>query len=267
MTEEVLSVDELGEFLLSPPPRELPEKITRIALKHCASQTGKPGCIIAIFLLLCVPLFYFMFPVNLISELKLQTGVIATTRSTSVRTTSTNTRINNRLIYRYRFSFSAPSGEEVKGVCYGISSKPSTRVLYLRDDPEIARLIGSKLDILGAWGLLVFLFPAGGALLAFFGWRSRQRVRRLLERGLFAPGKITELTTINSRNNQQHRVCKVTVTFTVNGVENNSSYVANGKNAMTVARRKHENGETVGILYDPSNPASIIVVDVLTLQR
>lgn len=257
-----VSVDQLAAFLKQRPPRSVPSVIKRKALKG-----GIFGVILfgLIFSGMGVPFLYIFFPWRLLDELSLNTSG-TTTEGIVTGKEETNMNENDRRVYRYRFSFIDNTGNHGDGVCYktgsGFKKADKVKVQYLDSDPSICRIEKCRLSPFG-WGAgFVIIFPLVGILVLFFAIRARSRKMQLLRSGLFSTGRIESVDITNVTVNNQRRY-KVTVSFDdAAGRDHSTSYGAYGHD-VTLATQKQQENATVGLLYHPTNPKRILLVDTL----
>jgi hypothetical protein len=264
-----VTIDEIGEFIAQPVPREVPVNISKTSRNNGAIGMIIFGSIFAAF----GSIFLFIFfPFNIFSELSIDMGNPNTARGRVTYNKKTSISVGGSKhnsgtpVYEVGFEFTTNEKEEIiTGKCYktGNYYKPGNRITveYVPGDPETSRIKGCSLDPAGYFGSFVIIFPLAGGLIAFFGIRSLLRKKNLLKNGIFASAEIKNIKRTNMRQNHQYYY-KITVAFDVNGITTESTFKDCGKQAKT-AREKHQSGEPIGILYNPEKPNQILIVDSL----
>ena len=254
--------DMLETFVRQPPPRQVPPDIYKKALRQ------SPGVIMLIgfYVLVLGSFFTFIFfPIRLLDDIRLQkSGVV--TRGMVLSRERTPYSENNRNVARYRFKYDTPAGT-LHGVCYSSSvtldQGMEVPVLYLKEQPAIARIKGCRLSKFGWGGVFVVILPCLGGIIFIFSRRSRNRIRSLLRYGTFAVGQISEIKDIRVRVNKQP-VYRVYVTFkTGAGQDTTATYPVIGDAAVRMPWDKLNNRLPVGVLHDPANPKRILLIDDL----
>jgi len=172
---------------------------------------------------------------------------------------------NDVRIYSYTFSFAPEGGERISGVSYTRGKRfrrgQRVKVEYLKGRPQVCRIKGARVDPFGYATGFVVIFPLAGSLIGFFSWRARRRKIRLLSYGAFALGTIENVRGTDVYINNRQRF-KITVAFDADGVAREITYNAYG-HEVALAEEKMENGEKVGLLYDPLNPRHALVANTL----
>jgi hypothetical protein len=257
-----ISVEELRDFLRQNPPRSIPANIRKKALKRVPAVL----IIFGLFFGLFGSIFLFIFfPWRIADELRLNIHAKTASDATVTVRAETNMRENEVRVYRYEFSYTTDEGAIRPGHCFlrggAIAEKARVMVEYLPGNPDVARIKGCRLSPFGWGGIFVVIFPLVGFGMVFFSLRSRRRLRAILSYGRFSSGKIESVDATNVRVNKQMQY-KVQVSFQDDFADRTTYYYAYGDQA-TLAENKRTSGAPVGILYDPSNPSRILLVDEL----
>ena len=254
-----VTIEELGRFLEQAPPRRIPASIRRKKRQLALMLFG------LFFVLFSVPFMFLFFPWRIMDELRLDLGHPALAEGTVTAVEKTKFSENNRAVYAVRFSFATADGKSVRGTSYrtggGRKSAGRVTVEYMPDEPEVCRMRGLGLTEVGYFGGMVAIFPLIGGAMMFFAWRWTRRQRRLLRDGAFARAEVIAVEQTNMKVNNQRRY-KISVGFDSPRGETMTTYNAYGAE-VGLARKRLESGDTVGILYDPSRPGRVLMVDSL----
>ncbi|MCB0222637.1 MAG: DUF3592 domain-containing protein [Anaerolineae bacterium] len=137
------------------------------------------------------------------------------------------------------------------------SPNQAVTVEYLRDNPDLSRIQGTRLGAFSPWVFCVVgLFPAIGLAFVGFGFLSGLRASRLLRHGKIAQGRLIEKSPTNTRINNQ-TVYKLTFAFTAD----------DGRQYQAVARSHQpgnlEDEDQEQLLYDPHRPTRAVLLDNL----
>jgi len=261
-----VTVEDLGALLKREPPREIPRSI-RKKKRGLYALVGFG----AFFVLFSVPFMWLFFPWQLADELALDLGDPATISGQVVRVEKTNLSVGGgehtegTPVYAIHFTFETSGGETVTGVCYEVGLRhkegQAVQIEYSSDTPSRSRVKGCKLNPTGYFGCLVIIFPLVGTLMCFFGMRARVRFLRLIRHGAFARGEVVDVKATNVTVNGQKRY-KITVSYDSRRGQTVTTYNAYGED-VTVARKRMESAEQVGLLYDPEHPGRVQILDAL----
>lgn len=163
-------------------------------------------------------------------------------------------------IYRIDYEYLTPKEVKLTGTCFGtgmnFASGAPVKVEYVPDDPATSRIVDSRKNILGFWGIFVGLFPGIGLAFMVPGLLSNARALRVLKKGKQARGRLIGKEPTNTRINNQ-RVYKLTF-----------EYEDDQGELRTVTTRTHvtamlEDEATERLFYDPSRPSEGILMDNL----
>lgn len=247
-------------FLRQNPPRHVPRAIYRKATADSLLFIMLLGFI---FFAQGLAMAWIFFPRRLPDDARISArGTVGTGVVLQVHTTRMNE--NNRRVVRYVFEFRGPDGSQRTGTCYSSTTRYEqgafVEVEYLPDDSSVARLRGCRLSVFGWGAAIVALLPAAGFFMMAFAARSRLRIRHLLTHGQFALGRATRIKELPIQVNKQ-TVWQVTIAFQVAGRVHEFNYRVRGDSKVESLRKKVEAAATVGLLYDPANPARALLVD------
>jgi hypothetical protein len=264
-----LTVEEIGAFLATPPPREIPKGIREQAFKGSATRFL---ILFGLIFLLVGGFASWMLKIwRIPCDMALDLGETRSAEATILSSVSTNVSVGGSSgssgtpIYEVRFRFIPEDGEEISGVNYTTGSRyrrgNRTEAIYLEGYPAICRLSDASYSMTGYPGLAILLFPLAGGGLAFFSWRKRRRRLRLLRDGRFTTGSVrkTETTGMQINNKRVHRIH---VHYKAGGEERDTHYTGFGEDAK-YADAKLEAGEPIGLLYDPDAPERVLAADSL----
>jgi len=265
----MVSVEQFGEFMSHPVPRPASPEMRKKALGRAAP---KIMFIFGLAFLLLGGVFTILFfPWKIAAELSLSYGKTEEAKGTITRVKKTMMSVGGSRsghgtpIYKCTFTFKTSGGASATGSCYTTGQRYKTgqgvNVEYLKDKAEISRIKGSRLNPAGLGSVFVVIFPLAGFGVLFLGWSIRKKTFRLLECGAFAQGVITNVVKTNMQVNNQTQY-KITVVFNVNGVEQETTYNAYGKE-VPLAEEKRDSGEMVGVIYDEANPKKVLLADKL----
>ncbi len=256
-------IERLGQFLSQPPPRHtVPPDMRRRAMRGWPFILGLVGW--GLFLL-GLPMAFLFAPQRQANERALNRHAALTHEARVTRVEDTGNRINNVRVYRYDFTFQSADGANHTGHSFtsGRIHEPAApvEVEYLADYPSAARLRGSRLSPFGGTAWFGAIHPLIGAGLVAVAWVGRRRRHALLVQGRFAAGRVTSIEETSIRINR-HPAFKVFVTFAHERGETRSPHYAYGSE-LVAARRKLDDGATVGVLFDPANPNRYLLADRL----
>ncbi len=256
-------VERLGQFLTQPPPRHtVPPDMRRRAMRGWPFILGLVGW--GLFLL-GLPMVFLFAPQRQAEERALNGRAALTSEARVTRVEETGNRVNNVRVYRYEFTFQSADGANHAGYSFtsGRVHEPAApvEVEYLPDNPSAARIRGSRLSPFGGTAWFGAIHPLVGAALVAVAWVGRRRRQALLVNGHFAAGRVTSIEETSIRINRQPAF-KVFVTFAHERGETCAPYYVYGAD-LVEARRKLEEGATVGLLFDPAKPERYLLADRL----
>jgi hypothetical protein len=197
-----------------------------------------------------------------LSSILFALGEVETTRGVVTEVEETNASENDTTIYANYYSFRVERVEtEYEGVSYatGYEFSPGQSVVveYLRRDPNLSRIEGTRRNIFGPWVLcFVLLFPLVGLSFMIFGLKNGFKANRLLVDGKVGLGVLKSKEPTNTRVNEQ-TVYKLTFEFTD---EYGGRYEVVAK---THQSRVLEDEAQERLLYDPHQPTYAVMLDSL----
>ncbi len=243
---------------LVPPPRWVPLPTT------CAALTGLIGFVGAIFFSFGM-IFMWVFGAALhpIDEWRLSRSY-AEAPAVIELVKTTNANVNRTPVYEYRFHFQPGDGLPVNGSCYttGQTWKDGDRVVahYLPENPEVARLEGSRRSMFSPWILLFLLiFPTVG--LAFFIPPIVSGAKKIK---LLRSGEITGAISISSSPTNTSINNVPVMKYSYEFRDRLGVVYTGASKALPTEKIGDETAEP--ILYLPSNPRQSMLVDALPLK-
>lgn len=259
------TLEELGVFLKSRPPRRVPWNMGRKKGWWLLYALG------TFILLFSIPFMVLFFPWHVADELALDFGTPAAAKGKVARVQKTNVTVGGGKhsrgtpVYAIHFGFETGRGKAMSGVSYrtGRSNHEGevVDVEYLSDDPRVCRIKGCRLSTTGYLGLLVALFPLAGLGVILGMWVSRRRRVALLRDGLFTMGAVEAVEETAIIVNNERRF-KVTVSYDTDSGQLATTFNAYGEDAR-LAQRRMEASEEMGLLYDPGRPQRVLVAGTL----
>ena len=174
----------------------------------------------------------------------------------------TGASINEVRVYKYNFSYEGSDGTTQYGTGYSTGNSKSVgeevNVTYKADNQLIAQASGLRFEEfdMGAFSLLILLFPAAGLILAWVGTNNALRQIQILKVGKLADGKFIGQEPTNVEINNQ-RVYALTFEFIA---DDNQVYRTIAKTHL-VHRLKDE--ETEKLVYTPGDPEKAVLLDTL----
>lgn len=257
-----IQVDELRLFLGQPPPRHVPAFIRKEALKRVPLVLLVFGIVFGGF---GMPFLLLFFPWRIVDEVRLNMSPRVTQEAVVDSREETAMEENDRDVFKYAFTYTPADGITRTGICYktgdDLSAGSRVTVEYLAGTPSVARIKDCRLSPFGWAAGFVVIFPLVGFGMAYFTLQARWRLFRLLRYGRFSSGRVEAVESTNMRVNNRLRY-RVTVSYTDDFTERKTSYSAYGEDVI-LAENRRENGATVGLLYDPSHPDRVFLVDEL----
>lgn len=173
----------------------------------------------------------------------------------------TNVTVNDRAVFVTSYRFTTPAGRVVEDYSYSTgrwhSDGQKVAIEYPTGKPNLSRIKGMRRKMLGAGFLWIIAIPVGSAWFFIYRVRKGLRAIHLLEHGQLAQGTLAAKDPTNMSVNDQP-VYKLTFAFTA---QDGQEYQVSHKTHNTEAL---EDEETERLLYDPTQPASAIMVDTIT---
>lgn len=250
-TVSKISDEELAGFLASTPPRRyIPPSIQRAVMRQAAPYTG------ILFGLLFGGIgltFAAMFtPWNLPDDLRLRDA--PTVPGVVEAVTPTRLSMNQVSVMQLSFSYQPPSSGKQVGECYTTGNRwkvgDRVSVRYLRDNPAVSRIEGSRRSPTEASGLITWIFPIVGFLLVMACLRTRRKIAHLLQHGALMEGTVTAVTRTLARTNKQQ-------VYSITLQRANAEPIVlrrHQPSLIAFARQRMESKQPVFLLYDPKNP-------------
>ncbi|MCP5113205.1 MAG: hypothetical protein GY953_20430, partial [bacterium] len=162
-------------------------------------------------------------------------------------------------IYRCRYRFEGPDGQEYEGASYGTGGHMEGAEVVIEfpvGTPSCSRIRGMRPAVFPIWTLFVVLFPAIGLAFMYAGLRRGRKANRLLMHGQPALARLIDKKATNTRVNNR-RVYKLTFEFD-NGTGGKQQMVA-----KTHAPENVEDEELERLVFDPWNPSYAVLLDNL----
>lgn len=169
----------------------------------------------------------------------------------------TSSRINDKVVYKYNYEYTAQNGKTYTGVSYTTDNLQETaNIIYLEDKPEVSKIQNTTSGAFPIWIVfLILIFPIVGLLLLFSGYKKTTKWIDILKVGKISFGTFyrQEATGASVNNN---RVYRMFFKFQVN----NREYEAYGETYKTYQLTDEQYEPLV---YNPANPNEAIMVDAL----
>lgn len=184
------------------------------------------------------------------------------TSGTFLGSGATSLSINHKRVYAGRFRYQV-LGENYEGVSYSsqqsflrsASTSQELKIEYLESDPEVARIVGTRLSRSPLFIVLPLgLFLGIGVAFAGYGLYRGRRRHHLLERGRLTVGRRASKEATSTRVNEQ-RVYRFTYRYRD---EMGRLFEAEARSHKT---KRLEDEELERILFDPNDPQVSEVVD------
>jgi hypothetical protein len=203
--------EQLAAALAAPPPRALPRALRRSALQQAAPLSfGIFGALFGGFGLVFV---WFFFPRNIAQEWELNSGDTAQASGSIIGAVDTRLSINKQKVVLYGFEFRTTAGVLRRGECFTTGRRwqngDSVQVVYLRDQPSIARPLDARLSSTNMSSMFVALFPIGGAGLVLWVSVSRRRMLNAFIHGRVFEALVTDVEHTQTMVND-YSVYKIT---------------------------------------------------------
>lgn len=255
--------EQLAAVLAAPPPRVLPRGLRRSALQQAAPLSfGIFGALFGGFGLIFVWLF---FPHHVADEWKLNAEDPAQASGVIIGTAETRLKINGQPVVRYAFEFRTTAGIVRRGECFTTGPKwsvgDSVQVLYLRDQPSIARPIGARLSRTSMGTMFVVLFPIGGAGLVLWVFLSRRRTLHAFIHGRVFEAFVTDIEHTQTMVND-YSVYKIT--FERPGLPQEPIILRHWKpKVVAFLQARRDNQQPVFLLNAPQKPKVFLLPETL----
>jgi hypothetical protein len=241
-------------FDIAPPPRAVPFTL-RCRLRFGGILNLTAWGIVAIGLIIS---HVFLLDCELLNHVTFSGDKYFVTGYVTF-TDETNASENNERIYKVNYRY-AVAGTEYQGYSFELSSHLDSGeeviVEYLRDAPSVSRIEGMRRYRFPSWAGIVGIFPLIGLGLVAFGLRRGQHDLRILRSGLPAQGRIVEKKATSVRVNEA-RVYKFVFAYQDRNGKTHKAAVT------TIKTGQVEDEATERLLYDPTSPNSIVVMDIL----
>lgn len=246
-----------SDYGLTRPPRQVPWPIqTQVLLGGFSSQFGW------LFFGFGMLFVWVFGAFTMLNSVYFWVGTVDTAPGTVAAVNPTNSSENDTPVYANQFVFRVESREEeYRGESYTTGQQFSVgndvTIEYLRDNPEISRIQGTRSGTFGPWVFcFVLIFPAVGLGFIIISVLMGIKGNHLLKHGQVTTGKLISKEATNTRINNQ-TVYKLTFEFTAD----------NGLRYETSARSHRpynlEDEDAEQIVYDPANPHHAVLVDNL----
>lgn len=209
---------------------------------------------------------FAFFPFKLFDELALDLGKTVETTGVVQWISETNTSINDSRVWKYQFRFEDLMEKTYLGTSYktGKSWDEGSKVTvqYVKSDPFIARIKGTKINTGGYFGSFTLLFPVVGiGLLLGSVYTVRQR-RWLLRHGEAVLAKVVDVKDTKTQVNYQN-LFKLIFAFEVLGRPHEATIRTTEDDLISLATERHRNDESVVLLYDPRKPRRVLFAEAL----
>ncbi len=177
---------------------------------------------------------------------------------TVVSVEDTNASENDSPVYAIHYRFVAANGTKVDSTAYSTGYYPDAgqrlAVIYLRSQPEVARVEGMRRTTFGPVAAIAGIFPLIGAVMVFFGLREGLKGNRLLGSGRLAFAKLMSSVPTNTTINNRP-VMAMTFSFRA---QDGASYEVTSKTNQP--ERLDDQSEEL-ILFDPNDPSYGVALD------
>ncbi|MCP3967921.1 MAG: hypothetical protein GY750_19405 [Lentisphaerae bacterium] len=261
--------EQLQEFLETRIPRVVPRKIRRAAIRH--TTVSSSIFLGTIFIIISIPLIYFMAPNELQQDLQLDITkpIVVTGKITHIEKTnmSKGSRDTKLLIYRYFFNFKHKN-QAYSGFCYLPGKKMNTgqivQIEFIESNPAINRISGCNAAPFGYSSLVFGILPLLGLVFIIYGLIKRTAIMRLLIHGISTCGLVTGVRATSTRINNRRRY-KVSVNFEYNRKHHKAVVNAYGVDAF-MAQQKMTRHDRVNLLFDRNNPQKVIMIEKVVVE-
>ncbi len=187
-------------------------------------------------------------------------GERQTATGTVQRVEPTNASENDTPVYVLVYRFVARDGSPIQGKAYVTGGAwrggENVTVEYLRRDPSVSRIPGTRRSLFGAGGVFAAIFPLIGLVLILLGLNKGLRASRLLSRGHLAYGKLVRNSPTNVTVNNRPVMA---MTFEFRSQDGMTHQVV----SKTTQSEVLEDESLEMLLYDASNPKAAVLIDDL----
>ena len=246
--------------LLGPTPRRVPLPVRcHLMFGGTMNQVawlGLAGTMFLFWLVVmnCEAITWLTFP----ADLKTATGAVTSSFKTNVSEGGSK-HSKGTPIYSTSYSYSI-NGKPFTGVSYALGQQlmpgQMVTVEYSGANPQLSRIQGFRVRMLGWAAVFVLLAPLVCMCLMLPGYFLGRKTRRLLECGQLAEGSLKSKEPTNTRINNK-RVFKLTFDFTA----------SDGRTHQAKSRTHHpeklEDEASEQIIYDPADPTQSLLVDAM----
>jgi hypothetical protein len=254
---------QMSAVMATPPPRKLPPAVREAALSMAAPLSfGIFGALFGGFGLLLVWVF---FPRNVAREWRLNAEETVQAPGVILRVGDTALTLNDQKVAIYSFEFRTAEGNDRHGECFttGRKWKPgdTVDVIYVRNEPSIARPLEARLSRTNMGSMAVVLFPLGGAALLVWVLISRHRAVHAFVHGQVIEAFITDVEHTQTAIND-YAVYKITFEQTDRPQE---PIILRHWKPKVVAflQKRRETHEPVFLLSDPRKPTVFFLPETL----
>ncbi|MEO7413692.1 MAG: hypothetical protein ABIZ81_10065 [Opitutaceae bacterium] len=255
--------DQLAAVLASPIPRVLPREVRRAILSQAAPLSfGIFGALFGGFGLVFVWIF---FPRNIAQEWRLNSEETARAAGFIHGAADTWMTVNKEKVSIYLFEFRNEAGAMLRGQCFTTGRRWQTGdivdIIYLRENPAIARPDGARLSSTNMGSMIVVLFPLGGAGLALWVAISRRRTVNAFVNGRVIEAFVTDIEHTQTIVND-YSVYKIT--FEQPGLAHEPIILRHWKpKVVAFLQTRRETQQPVFLLADPRNPTVFFLPETL----
>lgn len=177
--------EQLVAVLSTPPPRQLPREVRRLALRQAAPLSfGFFGAVFGGVSLLLVAIF---FPWRFALDWRLHAKDSVQANGVIVAAADTKLRLNKTYVAIYAFEFRTTAGAVRRGECFttGRRWRPGelVQVLYRPEASSIACPVGARLSPSSNATMFVIIFPFVGLGMVVWVAISRRRMLNVFRRG------------------------------------------------------------------------------------
>ena len=246
--------DQLAAVLAAPIPRVLPRKFRRAVLGQAAPLSyGIFGALFGGFGLVFVWIF---FPRNIAQEWRLNSEETVQTTGFIQGAGDTRLSVNKEKVSVYYFDFRNEAGVTFHGQCFTTGRKwqagDIVDVIYLRENPAVARPVNARLSGTTMGSMIVVLFPLGGLGLVLWVVVSRRRTLNAFINGRVIEAFITDVEHTQTMVND-YSVYKIT--FEQPGLPHQPFILRHWKpKVVAFLQARREAQRPVFLLADPRNP-------------
>lgn len=195
-----------------------------------------------------------------VRELRMFSGEIMTVEGISTGYSGTNITINDETVLELRFSFKGIDNKEYQGRSFAtgsyIEEGTPVPVEFNADYPKYSRIEGTRYSVMGAWGLLILLFPLIGLTVLIFSVKSGFSKINILKNGIYAKGNLIKSYETGTEINE----CPVYKMIFEYRDENGQTHKTSVKTTNPDVLEDDDNEK---MIYNPSNPSKAVFIDTL----